>query len=51
MDVDAQITGTAYMEYWLWRCRGAQMDWSVHPLRGFDPKASVYAGSLILTQP
>ena len=25
------------MNYWLWRCRSDQMDWSLHPLRGYNP--------------
>lgn len=27
------ITAEMMMDYWLWRCRSNQMDWSVHPLR------------------
>ena len=50
LDVDAQITGTAYLQYWLWRCRDNQMDGSLHPLRKFDPAAHKYDAPLIQTQ-
>ena len=39
---DGGYGGADYMMYWLWRCRTDQMDWSLHPLRGYDPKAFHY---------
>lgn len=55
MDVDAQvvpphyakrgkvnITAEDFFQYWLWRCRSEQNDWSLHPLRDYDPKAPEY---------
>ena len=38
----AVITGTDYLEYWLWRCRREQMDLSVHPLRRYNQNAEEY---------
>lgn len=29
--------GVQYLNYWLWRCRNDQMDWSLHPLRHYNP--------------
>lgn len=45
-----QLTGEKFLTYWLWRCRSDQNDWSVHPLRQYDPKSETYDGSLIQTQ-
>ena len=42
--------GRRYLIYWLWRCRTDQMDWSVHPLRGSDPRAEVYDGSTLIRE-
>lgn len=39
--------GAQYLTYWLWRCRENQMDWSVHPLRNYNPKAFLYESNLI----
>lgn len=64
VDVDAQahhrhrresihhtITAEDFFQYWLWRCRTTQLDWSPHPLRDYDPKAQEYfAESLTGTQ-
>lgn len=45
------LSGTAFFQYWLWRCRSTQNDWSTHPIRQFDPAAPVYfAESLTETQ-
>lgn len=40
------ITGETFMDYWLWRCRATQNDWSKHPFRQKDKlELEYYRGS------
>ena len=39
---------TDFFQYWLWRCRETQMDWSLHPIRQYDPNAPVFLGDLLI---
>lgn len=47
---ESDTPGRLYLTYWLWRCRNDQMDWSVHPLRGSDPRAPDYGGSTLIRE-
>ena len=44
---EPNLTGEQFLMYWLWRCRSNQMDWSLHPLRQYDP---LDADNITLTQ-
>ena len=45
-----QLNGEEFLDYWLWKCRTDQMDWSVHPVRKFNPAELDYVGNLTETQ-